>query len=89
LGGSAAWGLKLDLCVDGRRVSSFYRFAPGAQCPPHTHHQDEECMVLDGEVFFGDCLLRAGEYQLAPTGTYHGEVMSDVGCLLFVRGARD
>lgn len=77
--------LKLALCADESRVSSLYRFTPGAKCPAHTHHQDEECMVLDGEVFLGDCLLKAGEYQLAPTGSYHGEVFSDVGCLLFVR----
>lgn len=77
--------LKLDLCSDEQRTSSFYRFAPGAQCPAHAHPQDEECMVLDGEVFLGDCLLKAGEYQLAPTGSYHREVMSDVGCLLFIR----
>lgn len=76
---------KLDLCADEHRISRFYRFAPGAKCPAHTHPQDEECMVLDGEVFLGDCLLKAGEYQLAPTGSYHGEVMSDVGCLLFIR----
>lgn len=77
--------LKLILGQDAQRLSSFYRFAPGAKYPAHTHAQDEECMVLDGEVFLGDSLLKSGEYQLAPAGTAHGELMSDVGCLLFIR----
>ena len=51
--------------------------------------KDEECMMLQGEVFLGDILLRAGEYQLAPAGSLHGDVYSDVGATLFVRGARD
>lgn len=80
---------KLVLSEDAQRSSCFYRFAPGAACPAHTHPQAEECMVLDGEVFLGDCLLKAGEYQLAPQGSKHGEVMSDVGCLLFIRAGNE
>lgn len=80
---------KLDLAQDEQRTSRFYRFNPGAKCPAHHHAQDEECMVLDGEVFLGDSLLKAGEYQLAPKGTYHNEVMSDVGCLLFIRASNE
>jgi hypothetical protein len=38
-------------------------------------------------VFLGDILLREGDYQLAPAGISHGEVYSDVGALLFRRGA--
>ncbi|WP_232470725.1 MULTISPECIES: cupin domain-containing protein [Methylococcus] len=81
--------MKKDLCSDGILASRFYRLAPGAKVPAHSHLQDEECMMLEGEVFLGDILLRAGEYQLAPVGTRHGEVFSDVGATLFVRGARD
>jgi len=44
-------------------------------------------MMLAGEVFLGDILLRAGEFQLAPAGSLHGEAYTDVGALLFVRGA--
>lgn len=80
---------KKDLWSDDTRVSRFYRLEPGARVAEHTHLLDEECMMLEGEVFLGDTLLRAGDYQLAPAGTLHGEVYSDVGATLFVRGARD
>ncbi|MEW6039513.1 MAG: cupin domain-containing protein [Pseudomonadota bacterium] len=81
--------MKKDLCADGTLASRFYRLEPGARVPAHSHLQDEECMMLEGEVFLGDILLCAGEYQLAPVGSRHGEVYSDVGATLFVRGARD
>jgi quercetin dioxygenase-like cupin family protein len=46
---------------------------------------DEECLVLEGEAFFGDALLRPGDYQRVPTGTRPAGVCSDTGALLFVR----
>lgn len=78
---------KKTLYSDGRITSCFYRLEPGATVPAHQHVDDEECMMLAGEIFLGDILLRAGEYQLAPAGTTHREAYTDVGALLFVRGA--
>ena len=80
---------KRELWSDSVWVSRIYRLEPGALVPGHSHLLAEECMMLQGEVFLGDILLRAGEYQLAPAGSLHGEVYSDVGATLFVRGARD
>jgi quercetin dioxygenase-like cupin family protein len=80
---------KRELWSDNTWVSRVCRLEPGAMVPAHAHLLDEECMMLQGEVFLGDILLRAGEYQLAPAGSQHGEVYSDVGATLFVRGARD
>ena len=67
--------------------STLIRLRPGACAPAHPHSIDEECLMLEGEAFFGDTLLRAGDYQLAHSGTQHRDVTSDVGALLFVRGA--
>jgi len=80
---------KKELWSDGALVSGFCRFASGARCPGHAHPLDEECMMLSGEVFLGDILLRAGDYQLAAAGSVHGEAFSDVGALFFFRGAMD
>ncbi len=76
------------LWSDARRVSCYYRLAPGADVAGHGHPLAEECLMLEGEVFFGDILLRAGEDQAAPAGTRHGLAHSDTGALLYVRGAR-
>lgn len=77
------------LCANDNRVSYFYRMEPESEVPEHSHPQDEECMVLQGELFFGDILLKAMDYQLAPTGSMHGKIYTDVGSILFVRGAKD
>ncbi len=77
---------KKELWSGGGLASRFFRMEPGARLPGHVHALDEECLMLKGDVFLGDILLRAGEYQRAPAGTRHGEIYSDVGALLFVRG---
>ncbi|RTL57879.1 MAG: cupin domain-containing protein [Rhodocyclaceae bacterium] len=68
-------------------LSRLVRMAPGSQVEAHAHERDEECMMLEGDAFLGDILLQAGDYQVAPAGTWHGLLHSDHGALLFVRGA--
>ena len=46
------------------------------------HPVDEECMMLSGEVFLGDILLQAGDYQHAPAGSEHLEMFSDTGAVI-------
>lgn len=48
-----------------------------------------ECLLLDGEAFFGDTLLQSGDYRLAPAGAPRRDLGSDVGALLFVRGGAE
>lgn len=79
---------KKTLWIEGERESCFYRLEAGARCPEHGHDTEEECMMLTGDLFIDDLLLRAGDYQLAPAGSVHREVYTDVGATLFVRGAR-
>jgi len=80
---------KKELHSDGIWSSRFFRLEPGATLKGHSHLQHEECMVLSGELFLGDILLRSGEYQLASSGSHHGEIGTDVGAVLFVRGTAD
>jgi quercetin dioxygenase-like cupin family protein len=70
----------------GATASMLLRLEAGARMPAHPHAVAEECVMLSGEAFFGDILLRGGEYQRAPLGTHHGETFSDVGALLYVHG---
>jgi ChrR Cupin-like domain len=73
----------------GERTSMLARFEPGARVPDHPHGLDEECLMVQGDLFLGDLLLREGEFQFAPSGSDHGELFSDVGCVLFFTGAVD
>lgn len=71
---------------EGDQLSRFLRFAAGARLPARVHRSAEECMLIEGEAFLGDILLRAGEYQVAPAATEYGEICSDTGGVLFLRG---
>ena len=79
----------LPLAVHGHVVSMLVRFEAGAGVPDHGHEIGEDCLVLEGEMFLGDILLRAGDYQLAPAGGGHFGETSDVGVLFFFHGALD
>ncbi|MBI5716835.1 MAG: hypothetical protein HZC37_04015 [Burkholderiales bacterium] len=70
-------------------VSMLVHFAPGAGVPDHRHAVHEDCLMLEGSMFLGDILLRAGDYQLAPAGGGHFGEMSDVGGTFFFHGAID
>jgi quercetin dioxygenase-like cupin family protein len=70
-------------------VSMLVRFAPGAGVPDHHHAVHEDCLMLEGSMFLGDIVLRAGDYQLAPAGGGHFGEMSDVGGTFFFHGALD
>ena len=70
-------------------VSMVLRFDPGASAAQHAHPAGEECVLIEGEVFLGDMMLREGEFQWAASGSRHGTVRSESGCLLFFHGAID
>jgi quercetin dioxygenase-like cupin family protein len=78
-----------ELWNAGERRSVLVRMRAGASVGAHGHALEEECMMLAGEAFIGDTLLRSGEYQLAPQGSRHGEVATDVGAVFFVNGSLD
>jgi len=90
--GEGAWaefapGVRTRLLrEDGETRSFLVRLEPGSELAAATRAADAECLVLDGEAFFGDTLLRAGDYQQVPTGSHPPAVGSDSGALLFVRG---
>jgi hypothetical protein len=62
------------------------RAESGAQAPPHGHGHDEECFMLEGDLYIGDMLLCEGDFQLAPYGDHHGLVQADTPVLLYQRG---
>jgi quercetin dioxygenase-like cupin family protein len=68
-------------------TSYLLKLEPGAVIWPHHHRQDEECMVMDGEVLIGDVRAGAGTYHLAPSGVDHVPIRSETGATLFLRGA--
>jgi quercetin dioxygenase-like cupin family protein len=77
------------LWASNGEAALLYRASAGAQVPGHGHQRDEECLMVEGEVFLGDVLLLTGDYQLAPAGTAHSGVSTDTGGLIFAHGDLD
>lgn len=73
------------LCRDGDYVSRFLRLRPGGYLPETRCAGSEECMLLEGDAFFGDRLVCAGDFHLTPEGTVPAALSSEQGALLFVR----
>jgi quercetin dioxygenase-like cupin family protein len=67
-------------------AAMLYLADPGAAVPRHRHGHDEECLMVHGDVFLDDLLLRTGDWQLAPAGTGHEGVSTDTGGVLYAHG---
>ena len=68
-------------------MSYLLKFAPGAVLPAHRHPIDEECIVLEGTLRIGELALDAGGFHLARRGLPHADITSDLGAIIYLRGA--
>lgn len=71
--------------TNGYAESYLVRLEPGCCAPPHDHPEDEECVVLSGELTIGDIRLKAGDLHVAHGGSSHGATMTDTGALVYLR----
>lgn len=53
----------------------------------HRHTQEEECLVLEGEVFIGGYRLSQGDMHVARPGAAHAQIRAPKGALLMIRSA--
>lgn len=74
------------LWQEGTEIGYLARASEGAAVPSHGHHHDEECLMLEGDLFLGDILIREGDFQLAPAGRVHGLVQAGSDCMVYLRG---
>jgi hypothetical protein len=70
----------------GNACAYLARAQPGAAVPAHGHRNDEECLMIEGELFTGDILIREHEFQLAPVGLSHGLVQAATAAVVYLRG---
>jgi quercetin dioxygenase-like cupin family protein len=61
------------------------RMQPGAVVVAHRHTQQEECWVLEGEVFIGGYRLGQGDMHVAQAGAAHAPIHAPMGALLMIR----
>jgi quercetin dioxygenase-like cupin family protein len=77
------------LWTGGGQAALLYRADPGASVPVHSHGHDEECLMVQGELFLDDVLLQTGDYQLAPAGSGHRITETDTGVIIYAHGDLD
>lgn len=81
-------GLQIKVLHEHEGTMSYLlKLAPGAQLPPHRHPQDEECVVLEGELRIGALVVPAGGFHLARRDTLHDRIGTDTGAVIYLRGA--
>lgn len=68
--------------------TTLWRMAPGSRICAHGHRHDEECLVLEGSVTHAGVAYRAGDFMVARAGSPHGEICSEAGALLLIRGEK-
>lgn len=74
------------LWQQGEQAAMLYHGLPGAAVPHHAHAHDEECLMLAGDFFLDEVLLRPLDYQLAPAGSEHRAAHTDTGVVIYAHG---
>jgi quercetin dioxygenase-like cupin family protein len=72
---------------DGRFRTLLVRLEAGASLPPHEHPLEEECFVIEGDIWLSGEHMRRGDYQRVAAGIPHLGIRSEGGCLLHVRAS--
>lgn len=70
--------------LENKRMTVLIQLVPGSIYPSHVHDQPEECLILEGDLDFGDYVLNAGDYLRLDVGTSHGEARTKQGCICLV-----
>lgn len=69
------------------RLTAIWQLQAGACIPPHPHDQDEECLILDGDMCHEQDRYGPGDWMLAPAGSQHQHLRSVAGCRMLIRGS--
>lgn len=65
-----------------------WRLAPGASLPEHDHCEDEESILLDGDMWIDGEFCEKGDFHRAAKGSRHTRLFSANGALLLVRSCK-
>ena len=75
--------LRMD--SERRDQTVLIRMQPGSVVVGHRHTQQEECWIVEGEVFIGEHRLGKGDMHIATPGVVHAPIRSPHGALLMIR----
>lgn len=69
------------------KQTALFRVLPGGVVPARAHTRDEECLVLEGEVFIGEHRVTQGDLHVAGPDTCYRDITTRTGAMLMVRSA--
>jgi anti-sigma factor ChrR (cupin superfamily) len=70
------------------RSTYLLRMQPGVSIPSHFHHDTEQCLVLKGDIGWGDLVYEEGDFIVMGKGTKHPEIRTVHGNLLLLISGR-
>jgi anti-sigma factor ChrR (cupin superfamily) len=70
------------------RSTYLLRMQPGVRLPAHYHHDAEQCLVLKGDIGWGDLVYEEGDFIVMGKGTKHPEIHTVNGNLLLLMSGR-
>jgi anti-sigma factor ChrR (cupin superfamily) len=71
------------------RTTMLVRMQPGARLPAHRHHDDEQCLVLRGDVRWRDLAYEEGDFIVMGRSSDHPEIHTVNGNLLLIIAGRN
>ena len=66
------------------RNTTLVRMAAGARFPAHRHNDSEQCLVLNGDIGWGELIYNEGDFVVMGKSTTHPEIRSVNGSLLLI-----
>jgi anti-sigma factor ChrR (cupin superfamily) len=80
---------QLFLEAETGRSTYLLRMQPGVRIPAHFHHDTEQCLVLKGDIGWGDLVYEEGDFIVMGKGTKHPEIRTVHGNLLLLMSGRN
>jgi anti-sigma factor ChrR (cupin superfamily) len=71
------------------RSTALIRMAPGTSFPAHFHHDDEQCLVVSGDIGWGEIVYREGDFVVMGKDTAHPEIRTEHGNMLLIVAGRN
>jgi quercetin dioxygenase-like cupin family protein len=79
------WVKVLRQDLHNNKQTALFRVLPGGVVPACAHPRDEECLVLEGEVFIGEHRVSQGDLHVAGPDACHRDITTRTGAMLMLR----
>jgi hypothetical protein len=79
------WVKVLRQDLHNKKQTALFRVLPGGVVPAHAQARDEECLVLEGEVFIGEHRIGRGDLHVVGPERGQRDITTRTGAMLMVR----